>query len=180
MPAYKSVFVRFSEKVKVAGPDDCWEWQGAKNKLGYGLFSGGADLGRRPYLAHRFSFQWSNLREPQGCVLHTCDNPSCVNPAHLFEGDRTENNLDRERKGRGGNHKGTRNGRAILTEQSVAEIRAEYDQRCREGRKYGALKALAEKWGVTHSSIQNIVYGRNWLHVDLLERAKATGPVSGS
>jgi hypothetical protein len=76
----------------------CWEWLGAITG-GYGSFDH-----RR---AHRVSWEMHNGPIPVGegahgtCVLHRCDNPTCVNPAHLFLGTNRDNALDRERKGRG-------------------------------------------------------------------------------
>lgn len=74
----------------------CWEWQGFRNSQGYGA---GKHL--RQTLAHRISFEL--FRGPllaEMCVLHKCDNPCCVNPNHLFIGDRDINNKDRAKKGR--------------------------------------------------------------------------------
>ncbi len=76
----------------------CWEWTGSLTE-GYGSFD--------HRKAHRVSWEMHNGPIPQGagahgtCVLHKCDNPSCVNPTHLFLGTNRDNAIDRERKGRG-------------------------------------------------------------------------------
>lgn len=93
------VLARFISKVNVAGP--CWLWMAGKNPKGYGQFA--VDHATN-VSAHRFA--WIAFRGPVPaglCVLHNCpggDNPSCVNPSHLWLGTRGDNNTDRDAKGR--------------------------------------------------------------------------------
>lgn len=93
---------RFWAKVAVADPDACWEWTGAKWANGYGVIglSGSRNAG-----AHRVSLALSlGLDVAQlgsGHVCHTCDNPGCVNPKHLFLGSRQDNVSDMWSKDRG-------------------------------------------------------------------------------
>ena len=91
----RSAFERFWEKVDLN--DYCWEWIGYKRRDGYGWF----EFNYKPVKAHRFSWEFFNGEIPKNlCVLHRCDNRSCVNPAHLWLGTKAQNNTDRKIKGR--------------------------------------------------------------------------------
>lgn len=83
---------RFWDKVDIKEPDDCWEWQAGFNGR-YGSFNNG--------YAHRFSWELHNSKIPDGMyICHTCDNPKCVNPNHLFAGTQKDNMQDMVKKGR--------------------------------------------------------------------------------
>lgn len=72
--------------------DGCWNWAGKTSPQGYGRFR---FQGSRQHLAHRFSFETFKGRIPKGKhVCHTCDDPSCINPNHLFLGDHSDNMRD--------------------------------------------------------------------------------------
>jgi hypothetical protein len=88
---------KFHRSVKRAGPDDCWEWQGARSH-GYGRLR----LRRRLFLAHRVAYTLAKGPIPPGAVvMHACDNPPCCNPAHLSLGTMLDNARDMDAKGRG-------------------------------------------------------------------------------
>lgn len=82
-----------------AGPGSCWEWMGRKSR-GYGSLTRKTPHGTF-IRAHRYAWYLANGPIPDGMVIcHKCDNPGCVNPAHLFIGTQDQNNKDRAAKGR--------------------------------------------------------------------------------
>src|SRR3990167_2515506 len=83
--------------LKVTTSNQCWLWEGCRDKQGYGRFSiyKTADKPVKHMLSHRFAWELTHGQIPKGlCVLHRCDNPPCVNPAHLFLGTIHDNNHD--------------------------------------------------------------------------------------
>lgn len=94
----ESVQARFWTKVEKRGPDDCWPWVGGTNASRRGQFNLG---GTRVY-APRISLLLNGCAptDPADMACHTCDNPNCVNPAHLWWGSRSANMLDAAKKGR--------------------------------------------------------------------------------
>ena len=94
----RSVRLRFEEKVDKGKPDDCWEWNAARDASGYGAFKlKGEKVG-----AHRVAWMLANKEPiPEGeQVMHSCDNPACCNPKHLRLGSHSDNMADAGAKGR--------------------------------------------------------------------------------
>lgn len=136
---------RFWSKVLVT--DGCWVWAGGLDSDGYGRFY----LQYHNFLAHRFAYELMVGEIPKGMnVCHHCDNPACVNPAHLFVGSQADNMRDRNSKSR--QSRGSKCPAAKLTEDLIPRIRA--DQR-----KQGVIAA---EYGVTQSVISEIKAGRAW------------------
>ena len=145
------VHARFWSKVDVR-PNlcRCWEWKASRNSLGYGQFKldGASDL------AHRIAVRLSGVPlHSEQVVMHTCDNPACCNPRHLLVADHAQNVADRVAKGRSA--RGSKNGRAKLTDEQVLLIRA--DNR--------PLSQIAADYGVTVRAITHIQMRRTWKHV---------------
>lgn len=138
---------RFWKKVSIAGPDECWNWNGAiskcKNGSGYGSL---CVLGRQ-VKAHRVSFAINKGAIPAGMfVCHKCDNRRCVNPAHLFLGTQSDNIRDCSAKGRM---------ITKLTKYDVFSIRHSREN----GEK---LKVIAARFGVSTTTVSAIVRRRKW------------------
>lgn len=138
---------RFWSKVAIIPEHECWEWIAGKESNGYGSIG----YGPRTYVAHRISWMLHYGEMPSLCVLHSCDNRGCVNPAHLFLGTRQDNNLDAMRKDRlcRGERRATK-----LSESDVADIR----RRVSSERQID----LAREFGVHPSHISRTVSGNKW------------------
>ena len=139
-----------------AGPEQCWPWQGPLQHQGYGRFIYGVG---QQFLAHRLMYHFVHGTIPKEFVCHSCDNPKCVNPYHLFSGTPKENSQDMSKKGRATKGPGTR-WNYKLTEEEVRTIREEWKP------IRGYNKRLAERYGVTGSMISQIVKGKAWSHLD--------------
>ena len=140
---------RFWRHVTRAADDECWEWTGSHNPDGYGHLRMHNRMGVPcDEDAHRLSWRLHHGAIPDGlCVLHTCDNPACVNPAHLFLGTIADNNHDMRLKGRDRHPRGEQNGRAKLTQAAVLDMRRRYAaggiSQEQLGREYGVCQSVA-------------------------------------
>lgn len=140
---------------KVHKTDSCWVWIAKHNVQGYGRIK----VGGRPLLAHRLSFAIAHGRMPSGHVLHSCDNPPCVNPAHLREGTDQDNRNDRAERGSLENQiRGSAVKVSKLKESDIPNIRKMLSQ--------GISQAtIAEIYSVSQVAISCIALRRTWRHV---------------
>lgn len=153
----------FWRKVDIGEPNDCWEWTGHRDRQGYGR-------AMKSFLAHRGSFELAHGPIPEGlCVLHRCDNPPCVNPAHLLLGTKRDNAQDAIAKGRWAPqmlpehrhvhtlacaHPG-----AKLSADDVRLLRALY---AAGGESY---RSLAARFGVSKRAVEAVLSGETWKYV---------------
>lgn len=154
---------RFWEKVdKSGGPDACWPWTGSTSFWGYGKLGSGGKHGRT-LAAHRLSYEMATgekLRAGDN-VCHRCDNPPCVNPAHLFRGNQADNVRDCIAKGRvcrgsRGVHllHGEKHPASKLTNAEAQEVRAM--------RKQGlTFQAIGDRFGVHREQARRICSGES-------------------
>ena len=155
MPNKKPAFWRLMSRVKIpSDPNLCWEIQGAKTHDGYGIIRGEGER-----LAHRVAYTLAYGPIPKGmCVLHSCDNPACVNVNHHFLGTRKDNNADRAAKGRSNTPSGERHHNAKLTVEAVLDIRHMYSLG-------HAQKEIGKKHGIPQATVSRIVRRESWKHV---------------
>ena len=133
----------------------CWQWLGAKMVSGYGHMR----INGVNKFAHRVLYTLlGQTLNANKCVLHKCDNRACVNPEHLFIGTRQDNANDAYTKGRNKGAIGDANFNTKLTSDQVRDIRAAIVN--------GAThKQMADRFGVSRTSISAIIRGKTWRHV---------------
>lgn len=158
----KSAIRRLLQRsVITSDADSCWVWTGRTVGRGYGQMK----VRREQVLTHRLSWILHFGQILEGlCVCHRCDNPRCVRPSHLFLGTTQDNLDDMVAKGRstagrkrpGTGPAGTRNCKAKLTPEVVAQIREDYRL------KRGNTRTLALKYRISKSQVHNIVSGGQW------------------
>lgn len=121
-PRRLTIAESFDDHYLVDEKTGCWNWVRARDSDGYGHFV----LNGRWQKAHRYAYE--RVHGPLAAGLkacHRCDNPPCVNPAHIFAGTNSDNMKDATRKGRAKApvFTGEAHGMAIVTEAEVLEIR---------------------------------------------------------
>lgn len=154
---------RILRKIKIDPITKCWNWQGCK-RSGYGrLMIGSRTEGtRRSVSAHRYAYEIFIAAIPKGLyICHRCDNPSCVNPEHLFIGTQQENVNDREAKGRNKIPRlsGERHPKAKLSYEKVRLIRDLYSG------KRGEITKLSTLFNVSRRSIYFVVHNKAWTNI---------------
>lgn len=152
LPDLQAIKTRFEAKFARGGPDECWEWTAGKDSKGYG----GITIRTQSFGAHRVAYVLNKgpLTDDGSyhgaCVCHSCDNPGCVNPNHLFEGLVLDNARDSAAKDRVLH--GVKNNANKLTEDQVWRIRS----------YVGRVQDLADEIGVHKATVYRILRGDTW------------------
>lgn len=132
----------------------CWFWLGDVNRDGYGRFTKDG----KGVLAHRWFYEECvGPLKPRSVLMHSCDNPACVNPAHLSVGTHSTNRRDTVSKNR--QAKGERMALAKLTDDAVRDIRH------RHAAGVNSQKHLAKEYQVDKALISRIIKRKSWRHV---------------
>jgi hypothetical protein len=158
---------RFWSKVDVRkSKDSCWYWKNPTHTFGYGTFS----IGYKVFTAHRLALIFFTGEEKKDkMVLHSCDNPSCVNPRHLRWGTAKENTQDCIDRGRKINpprngtlppvNYGEDNPISIMTKNKVKQLREDYSK------GNVSHSDLAKKYGISKSTVGQIVNFKSWKYI---------------
>jgi len=151
----KTLKQRLLDNVRVDEQTGCWDWLKFKDRNKYGHIK---VLGKSE-LVHRIAYQTLVGDIPSGMfVCHRCDNPSCLNPEHLFVGtnqDNIDDKVAKNRQSKIGQQKGSKHSLAKLTEKDIVDIRI----------STLSQNKLALLYGMTQSSISQIQNKITWSHV---------------
>lgn len=179
---------RFWEKVDKQGEDQCWLWlaSGVTENHKYGLFYLNEQV--KSIQAHRVAWMLVNGDIPQGAyICHTCDNPPCCNPKHLFLGDPQLNVDDMVNKGRANwqkpDYKATAHMRARgensgKSKMSEAQVLAFVEKAT--SNPTVSLSVYSDEYGVSRGALTDILAGLSWgwltgIKEHTSPRGKATG-----
>jgi hypothetical protein len=143
----------FHDKIQPITESGCWIWMGAINQYGYGI----VNFESKSSLAHRISYKLAGNPIPEDlCLCHSCDVRSCVNPKHLWIGDRNDNAKDMLSKNRMPKRPGEKHNMAKLTDKEAVEIYKSKEKNI----------ALAKKYKVDPCTISAIKTGYRYSHIN--------------
>jgi hypothetical protein len=147
----------------ISTSEGCWEWTGPKNNRGYGYFR----VSPKTWLTHRLSHSLFKDQISTGnVIMHSCDNPGCVNPAHLSQGTHHENMLDCVAKGRTGQGKKTccKRGHPFSGENLITRGRSRICRQCKR------ITRQAKNKGMDHKAKTHCLRGHEFSGDNLIIR----------
>jgi len=146
---FSSLRERFDAQYEPVTESGCWIWTGSLSSRGYGTIK----HKYKTKSAHRVSYELHHGEIQEGKVVcHKCDNPSCVNPSHLYAGTLSDNARDKVKRNRCNPTRGTKNPRAKLNNEQVLTIF--------RSKENGSI--LADAYGVSRTTVSEIKSGRKW------------------
>lgn len=143
---------KFWSNVQKGNPDECWIWIGSPSGNGYGQlrFEGVT------YRSNVLSYLINKGNIPARMyICHTCDNPICVNPNHLFVGTPSDNAKDRQQKGRGRPMDGENNSNNRFTKESIIQMRSMFQ-------KGYLCNEIAHIFDTNPEYVRNVVKRKVW------------------
>src|SRR5574340_709239 len=162
----EALLERFLAGCDESGPGNCWNWMRSLDGSGYGQFSSSGAGFRQ---AHKWAWTLMRGPVPDGmCVCHSCDNPRCVNPDHLFIATHAENLEDRRRKGR--NSLLTRGRAPFRGSVRHAKITEEAAHAIYVDRRPYAV--IEEHYGISRGAVNKIKCGERWAWVTGHDRGR--------
>lgn len=149
----KTIEERFWAKVDRCGANECWEWKASLHPKGYGQMN----INGKPVASHRITWRLTHgsINKAQ-MICHKCDNRSCCNPGHLFEGTASDNTKDMISKAR--HTHGQRSRNAKLTDRRVLFLRS-------ERAKGKSFFHFAKDWAIGWPTIYKAAVGQTWKHL---------------
>jgi predicted XRE-type DNA-binding protein len=166
----------FWPKVAYGPETQCWEWKAFRDRDGYGFFKVKIGGKGRNVRAHRVSYLLAGGElSPDQLLLHTCDNPSCVNPRHLVPGSNADNMRQKVDRGRMKPQHGEANPANKLTDDVVRQILAVLAQP-----DPPSQKEIGCRFGVSQMTISLLRQGKIWQHIERPPVLYAQAPLKGS
>lgn len=167
----KDFFERYADRINRRGPEDCWEWTGARITAGYGH----SHRDGQHFYAHRAAFECAHGEgAATGLVVrHRCDNPPCCNPDHLEKGTVADNVHDMQERGRSNPPSGARSSKAKLTDADVVEMR-------RLAAAGMPIARIVELYPLKHNTVAMAVRAETWSHLPGAVPNPVRAPIPGS